>query len=119
MEIVPPGGRWRAYLARRASIRREEGMEDGAGGWVGAGRFLLPGAVGLVAIMGFVCACACDFEFEIWLGVRHHSPFYLSIKVPIEIYDESLALLFSFIWHGSFGTTLSFFSFTDAKINVR
>jgi len=53
MEIVPPGGRWRAYLARSASIRREVVallLEDGGGGCVGAGRFLLPGLV-LVAIM--------------------------------------------------------------------
>ena len=55
METVPPGGRWRAYFARRASIRREVEtalMEEdvGGGGCVGAGRFLLPGLV-FVAIM--------------------------------------------------------------------
>ena len=59
MEIVPPGGRWRAYFARRASIRREEVEtlleEGGGGGCVGAGRFLLPPLVVFVAIMVDLC----------------------------------------------------------------
>lgn len=57
MEIVPPGGRWRAYFARRASIRREVETlleEEGGGGCVGAGRFLLPPLV-FVAIMVDLC----------------------------------------------------------------
>ena len=37
MEIVPPGGRWRAYLARRVSIRRVVAV--GVVDVVGAGRF--------------------------------------------------------------------------------
>lgn len=50
MVMVPPGGRLRAYLARRASIRKDVEatllLEDGGGGGcVGAGRFLLLGFV--------------------------------------------------------------------------
>lgn len=49
MEIVPPGGRSRAYLARRVSMRSDGAaaarLDDRAGGRcdevVGAGRFLL------------------------------------------------------------------------------
>jgi hypothetical protein len=46
MEIVPPGGRFWAYLARRVSIRNDVTellLLEVGGGCVGAGRFLLIG----------------------------------------------------------------------------